>query len=206
MSSKIFGVAFLALVVVASFFFLFNKDEQIINYPVKNTKIVAFGDSLVEGVGASSGNDFISQVERKLGIKIENMGRSGDTTLSGLERLGEVIAEDPGIVILLLGGNDVLRRIPKEETFQNLETIIKKLEENKTLVILLGIRGGILSDGYEDDFEKLAKKYKTLYVSNVLKNIITKRDLMYDGIHPNDKGYAIIADRVGIVLEKAIMK
>ena len=204
MNSKILGALLLALIVVVFLFFGLSEDKQINNYPPKNTKVVAFGDSLIEGVGASPGNDFISQVEKKLGIKIENKGRSGDTTLSGLERIDEILALDGGVVILLLGGNDALRRIPKEETFKNLEIIVQKLQENKTLVLLLGVRGGILSDGYEDDFEKLAKKYKTLYVSNVLKNIILKKDLMYDGIHPNEKGYKVIADRVAPVLEKAI--
>ena len=200
---KIIFVCLLAIV-FSYFLFILNKDTSITNYPPKNNKIVAFGDSLVEGVGSSLNQDFVSVIERNLNTEIINLGRSGDTTSSALLRLDNVLSLDPGTVLVLLGGNDVLRRHPQTETFKNLETIITKLQENGSVVILLGVRGGILSDKYEDDFQNLAQKYKTGYVSNVLDDIILNRELMYDGIHPNDKGYKIIADRVTPILEKIL--
>ncbi|MCE9548825.1 hypothetical protein K8Q98_00265 [Candidatus Nomurabacteria bacterium] len=185
---------------------LFHTEEKIVNYPAKNNTIVAFGDSLIEGVGSSNGGGFIPNTERELNIPIINKGRSGDTTSSAISRLDEVISLDPGIVMLLLGGNDILRRIPKEETFKNLGTIIEKLQNNGTLVVLLGVRGGVLTDGYENDFENLAEEYKTAYLSDVLEKIITKKDLMSDGIHPNDKGYEVIASRVIPIMKKVLGK
>jgi len=199
-------VAFLgfAILILAPILYLVFRGDRIANYPPKNQIIVAFGDSLVEGVGSTAGNDFVSLLAKKLGVAIVNKGRSGDTTADGLARVDEVIAENPGIVIVLFGGNDALRRIPKTETFANLSMIIERLQAKGAMVVLLGVRGGILGDGYAGDFEALAKKYHTAYVSNILAGLITDQRLMSDGIHPNDQGYAVVADRVMSVLKKVI--
>ncbi len=194
-----------AILVIAPFsYFIFWDDEKITNYPTKNKKVVAFGDSLVEGVGSTAGNNFVSVVGRRLGFEIVNKGKSGDTTETALTRVGDVLAEEPGIVIVLLGGNDVLRRIPKKETFQNLSTIIERFQGAGAVVVLLGVRGGILGDGYEGDYRALSKKYRTAYVPNILDGLIGNTKYMYDGIHPNDAGYSIIADRLVEVLKKLI--
>ncbi len=92
----------------------------------------------------------------------------------------------------------------KKETFENLRTIIERFQGAGAVVVLLGVRGGILSDGYEGDYQELAKKYRTAYVSNILDGLIGNTKYMYDGIHPNDAGYSIIADRVFTVIQKVI--
>lgn len=196
----------LAILVMAPLvYFLFRSGETITNYPPKNQTMVAFGDSLIEGVGATQGNDFVSVVGRTLGVAIINKGKSGDTTAEGLARIDEVTAENPGIVMVLLGGNDVLRRVPKKETFANLGAIIERLQVTGAVVVLLGVRGGVLGDGYAGDYETLAKKYHTAYVSNVLEGLITNPKYMSDGIHPNDQGYAIVAERVAKVLKTVLL-
>lgn len=197
-------LGFAILILVPVLYFVFRGGETITNYPPKNQTIVAFGDSLVEGVGARAGNDFVSVTERALGVTIINKGKSGDTTADGLMRIDEVLAENPGIVMVLLGGNDALRRVPKKETFANLGIIVERLQASGAVVVVLGVRGGILGDGYVGDYETLAKKYHTAYVSNVLEGLITNPKLMYDGIHPNDQGYAIVAERVVKVLQDVL--
>lgn len=197
-------LGFATLVMAPVLYFVFRTSDTITNYPPKNQTVVAFGDSLVEGVGASTGNDFVSVTGRLLGVAIINKGKSGDTTADGLVRTDEVLSENPGIVIVLLGGNDVLRRVPKKETFANLGTIIERFQASGAVVVLLGVRGGILGDGYASDFETLAKKYHTVYVSNILEGLITNSQYMYDGIHPNDQGYVIVADRVEKILQKVL--
>ncbi len=188
----------------AGFFFIHNKKDQPNINPPKNAKIVAFGDSLVRGMGSTAGNDFVSLLSRSIGAPIINEGKSGDTTVTAMTRLDEVIAHDPGTVIILLGGNDYLRKVPMETTFANLNTIIDRLKQNNTRVILLGVRGGLLKDLYDEDFAQLAKDQDVPYISNVLEDLIGNDSLMSDAIHPNDKGYAIIAERVLPVLREVL--
>jgi acyl-CoA hydrolase len=147
-------------------------------------------------VGATEGNDFVSKVSRSLNEPIENFGVSGDTTRDGLARVDEAVARHPSVAIILLGGNDYLRRIPQEETFENLRTIVEKFQTDGALTVVLGVRGGLLSDNYADDYARLAKDTNSVYVSDVLKNLLGNKQFMSDQIHPNDAGYAIIAERV----------
>lgn len=180
------------------------NSKPITNYPSSGTDIVAFGDSLVQGVGSTKGNDFISILSKKIGKPIVNLGVSGNTTRDGISRLSELDKYNPKVVILLLGGNDYLKKVPKEETFNNLQTIINHLHKKGSVVILLGVRGGLLVDNFKDDFKKISEKNNTAFVSNVLDNLIGNNELMSDAIHPNDKGYKIISDRVYAVLKDLI--
>jgi lysophospholipase L1-like esterase len=150
----------------------------------------------VEGVGSAQGGGFVSMLEKKLGRSIINLGVPGNTTADGLARLQSVRDIKPRAVIVLLGGNDTLRRVPKEETFTNLERIVRTLQSDGAMVILLGVRGGVLNDPYKAEFEALAKRTQALYIENVLAGLLGRGEYMFDAIHPNDAGYSIIADRV----------
>lgn len=186
----------LVLFLGVGIFYNFFTDSPITNYPPKNQTIVAFGDSLVFGQGATTGNDFVSVLSRSLGRNIINLGITGNTTEDGLVRVQEVLVHDPGTVILLLGGNDYLRRIPKETTRKNLETLIETIHTNGSVVVLLGVRGGVLRDGRAEMYRELSAQYGTVYLPDVLDDLLLKPELMSDDIHPNDAGYAIIADRL----------
>lgn len=193
-----------AAVVAGAIYFYFSRPADIRNYPSAGTDLIAIGDSLVAGVGAPTGQDFVSVLSQKIGQPIKNLGRSGDTTADVLERIEEIDAYTPKVVIVLVGGNDYLRRIDREETFANLAKIITNLQNRGAVVLLLGIRGGVLVDNFESHFESLRDTYKTAYVSDVLDGLIGNREYMSDQIHPNEVGYARIAERVYPELVKLI--
>ncbi|MFZ2719381.1 MAG: GDSL-type esterase/lipase family protein [Minisyncoccia bacterium] len=204
MKGKILGVVLVACVLLVGAWWLWGGRGEITNYPPREGPIVAFGDSLIYGIGATSGNDLVSRLSAAIGEPIENMGVSGNTTALGLARLDAVLEKEPSIVLLLLGGNDYLQRVPRETTFAQLGTIIERLQEKGAVVVLLGVRGGVLRDSFSDEFEKLADTYGTAFVPNVLDDILGKPALMFDQIHPNDAGYARIAEKVLPVLEGVI--
>lgn len=185
------------LVLIAGFFFFTGTPD--IPKPTREGPIVALGDSLVYGVG-SSGGGFVKILEERIGEPIVNKGVPGDTAADGLARLGEVIALKPRIVILLLGGNDYLKRVSPEETFANLAAIIERLEDDGATVLLLGVRGGIFRDNFAERYEALARRYDTAHVRDVLDGTLGDARYMDDRIHPNDAGYRIIAEKVYPVL------
>jgi len=177
------------------------------NYPlIRYGTIIAFGDSLIEGVGSTKGNDLASLLSRGIGEEVINEGRSGDTTITALSRVNDVLELDPKIVILLLGGNDYLKHVPKEETFQNLENMITIFQNKGAIVVLLGVRGGALKDNYDSDFEDLSRRMGTFYISNVLDGLLGKKEYMYDTVHPNDAGYKMISERVLPILKDILKK
>lgn len=196
MTKKVLILIATIILISIVIFLIFKKPKDTENYFRQGSTIVAFGDSLVQGVGATKDNDFVKVLEGMIKQPIINMGVSGNTTAQGLKRLDEVIEKNPKIVLVLLGGNDFLRKVPIEETFANLETIISRLQENETTVVLLGIRGGLLNDPYKEKFEKLAKEKNVSYVPDVLSGLLGKKQYMSDAIHPNDLGYKKIAEKI----------
>jgi acyl-CoA thioesterase-1 len=165
--------------------------------PTAGTAVIAFGDSLVEGHGASASQDFVSVLSERLGTPIINAGRGGDTTGAALQRLNrDVLARDPRIVIVLLGGNDFLRRVPPEVTFANLGAIVERIRAQGAAVVLVGIRTGLFGDGYGPEYARLAGRTGSAYVPDILDDIFQNPERMADSIHPNDEGYRIMADRI----------
>lgn len=171
-------------------------EREITNAPPDGDTVVAFGDSLVVGVGDDDASGFVSDIERRLDIDVINEGEAGDTTADGLNRLNDVIAHEPDIVLVSLGGNDYLSDIPIETTRANFQSIIEQLHGSGAVVVLLGVRGGILADPYDSMFADLADRYGTAYIPNILDNIVGEPDLMHDRVHPNAEGYEKIAERV----------
>lgn len=198
----IIGVATVILVMLGVLYTM--RSTPITNYPSRGTDVVAFGDSLVAGVGSSQGNDFVSLVSNNLHQPIANLGHPGDTTADGIARLSELDAYKPKVVLLLLGGNDHLQKIPITETRKNLATIIENIQSRGAIVLLLGVRGGLLSDNFNSMFKELRDTYHTAYVSDVLGGLFGDDRYMSDPVHPNDAGYKIIAERVSVVLEKLL--
>jgi len=204
MNRWIFAGIFVVLLVIVGWFF-FRGETEIVNYPSSGKNIIAFGDSLIEGIGASEGNDFISLLAKEIGMPIINVGVSGNTTEDGLKRVDkDVLSKDPKIVIISLGGNDYLKRIPKEETFENLENIIIQIQKEGAIVLLLGVRGGILRDNYEKNYRNVAEKLGAAYVQNILDDIVGTPELMDDPIHPSDAGHKLIAEKILPILSKLI--
>jgi acyl-CoA thioesterase-1 len=202
--NKILIAGLIAIFATVALIWYFNRPAPVRNYPSQGTDIVAFGDSLVEGVGASSQKDFVSLLSAQIGEPIHNLGVAGNTTADGLARIDDLDEYNPRIVILLLGGNDYLRRVPPETTFYNLGKIIEELQSRGAMVLLLGVRGGVLSDNFADQYQDLSEMYETAYVPNVLDGLLGHQEYMYDSIHPNDTGYARIADRIAPVLERLL--
>lgn len=201
-----YAIFFIISVLTIFFVYVkFFKAESIKNYPSSGTDIVAFGDSLIFGQGASSADkNFVSLLSDRIGKRIVNLGVPGNTTQNALDRINELERYNPKVVVILLGGNDYLQKVPIGKTFQNLGVIIQKIQSKGSVVLLLGVRGGILNDKFDTEFEKISSKYHTAYVSDVLSGLITNMQYMSDAVHPNDLGYQKIADRVYPVLVKLI--
>lgn len=193
---KIVLTACALLAFVGGLYWFLNSAPDITNYPPHAGPIVAFGDSLVSGTGSTEGNDFVSLISKNINEPVENFGVPGDTTAGALARVGVAVERHPRIAIVLLGGNDYLQRVDKEETFKNLRGIIKNFQIDGAVVVLLGVRGGLLGDNFAGDFKQVARDTGSVYVSDVLDNLLGDKKYMSDQIHPNDAGYAIIASRV----------
>jgi len=185
------------LLIAAAGWWLLRSDTNYVNLPPTATgPWVAFGDSLTEGFGATEGNNYPAVLGRKLGVTIRNLGKSGETTSDGLNRVEDVAALQPRVVLLCFGGNDALNQESRKQTFANLARIIDRLHQAGTFVVLIGIRSASLRDFNEEHFAKLAREKRVLYVPDLLQGLAFKPVYMSDTLHPNDAGYEKFAARL----------
>ncbi len=188
------SVAIVAATVLA---LTWSRPERYANFPpTLDGPWVAFGDSLTAGVGAEPGQDYPSRLGHLLNVVILNLGRSGDTTDTGLARLEEVISLKPSVVLLCLGGNDALNGTSRSQTFSNIGTMLDRLLGSGAFVVLIGVRSASLRDRNEEPFARLAAEKKVFHIPDILQGIAFKPVYMSDAVHPNEEGYRRIAERL----------
>jgi len=170
--------------------------------------VVAFGDSLTSGVGASSVSEsYTAYLAQSLGITIINKGVGGNTTIKALARLQTDVLDlnpKPEVAIVLLGGNDFFKGINQEITKENLTQIVDSIQKAGIKVILLGISRLHFPD-YENMIQAIAMKKGAGYVPAILDGIVDAEDLMHDLKHPNDDGYELMAERIRPTLERVLL-
>lgn len=178
--------------------------------------ILAFGDSLLAGYGLEDGESYPDRLEQALrargvNARIVNTGVSGDTTAAGLQRLEFTLKNQPvkpELAIISLGGNDMLRSLPPEETRANLEKILQRLKQDDIPVVLLGMLaapnlGKDYAAAFNPIYPQLADTYGAVLVPFFLQPVIDKPDLMQgDHVHPTALGIdAIVAATVDDVAD-----
>jgi lysophospholipase L1-like esterase len=158
--------------------------------------IICFGDSLTYGTGAGEGLDYPSQLSKMLAGPVINAGVPGDTTARARQRLDrDVLANSPDIVLITLGGNDLKNGLAKDNAFANLKIIVESIQNTGARVIIGGLKFPIRDRGFGRAYKELAAETGAFLIPNILEGIIGNRELMSDPIHPNEKGYKIMAER-----------
>jgi lysophospholipase L1-like esterase len=196
MSTKKWVIALLGILVVFLGYRLLTAPPDIETRRPTGDKIICFGDSLTAGYGASPGMDYPSQLARLLGRPVINAGVSGDTTATALARLeNDVLSRSPRIVLITLGGNDLKNRLPQERTFENLKTIVESIQATGARVVIGGIDLPLFGRGFGRAYRQLAAQTGAVLIPDILQDIFGNRRRMSDAIHPNDRGYALMAER-----------
>jgi len=183
------------VILLAGYKFLTSTHQDFDNLSA-GIRVIAFGDSLTYGTGASKGMDYPSQLSKLIARPVMNSGVPGDTTASALKRLErDVLAFSPDIVLITLGGNDLKNGVARDVAFKNLKRIVNLIHNRGALVIVGGLSIPFRDRGFGRGFKKLADETDATLIPNILEGIMGNRKLMSDPIHPNDAGYKIMAQK-----------
>jgi acyl-CoA thioesterase-1 len=184
---------------------------------MKTPSILFLGDSLTYGYNVSSNDSFPSIIGKKLNrkfvskkIKIINAGVPGDTTKMALLRLDSYLKNYFIVMgVIFLGANDYLLQENTENIYHNLKEIIHKLKNHHKIKILL-IEFLPFQEYQRKEFKGIYEKLKIdfpdiVLIPDVMEEIIQNPELVLDdGIHPNEKGYQIIANKIYPFIEKEL--
>lgn len=177
--------------------------------------ILAFGDSLTEGLGVDEADNYPSQLARKLqadgyNVTVINGGISGETTSSALTRVDWMLNTNPDIVIVETGANDALRGVDIALTRQNLDEIVSKFTAGGAVVVVAGMQiVQNLGEEYTTEFAAMypaiAEKHDAILIPFVLEGVAANPDLNQpDFIHPTAAGYTVMVDHMYPYVVEAI--
>jgi acyl-CoA thioesterase-1 len=157
--------------------------------------IVCLGDSITAGVGSGPGEAYPERLAGKLGVEVINEGVSGDTAAQGLARMDQVLADDPWMVIVELGGNDILHQVPAEQTERSLRRIVEKILAARAVPVLVEVDAP-LGASYKAIYGRLGKEDQVPVVEDAIGRILRDRSLKSDTVHPNTEGQKVLADAI----------
>jgi acyl-CoA thioesterase I len=169
-----------------------------------NDVIVAFGDSLTYGTGAGEGEGYPAVLGRLINRSVVSAGVPSEVTAGGLARLESVIEEHrPALMIVCLGGNDMLRKLDDGQIRGNLREIIRTIKAKGISVVLVGVPKPALITSAPAFYEEVAREFGIPYEGKIVTSVLYKPDLKADPIHPNAQGYRKMAEAIAELLKKA---
>lgn len=164
--------------------------------------ILAFGDSLTYGSGANQEQSYPAVLEQMSGRRVINAGLPGEASAEGRERLSVLLDEyEPDLLILMHGGNDMLRRLDPAATADNLRAMIEMARERDVPVVLLGVPRPGLWVKSADFYRRVADELGVPLENEIVAAVEGERALKSDPIHPNAQGYRLIAEAVHRLLQ-----
>jgi lysophospholipase L1-like esterase len=166
--------------------------------------VLAFGDSITHGTGARPEESYPEVLAQLIGRQVVGAGVPGEITAIGVQRLPEVLDEvKPKILLLCLGGNDMLRKVESVATESNLRTMVRMARDRGVAVVLIAVPKPALFGGNASFYQAIARENDLHLESAILKDILYDNEFKADPIHPNAKGYRRMAEAIAELLRKA---
>jgi len=159
--------------------------------------ILAFGDSLTLGVGSQPENSYPMVLAELSGREVVNAGISGEVTAGGLARLERTLeATDPALLVLLEGGNDILRNESPANIKRNLAAMIEMAEDRGVEVVLIGVPEKNLFSKSAPLYAELAEQYGLVFEGELIARLLRTGRYKSDAVHFNERGYRAMAEEI----------
>ena len=166
-----------------------------------HTTVLILGDSLTQGVGASSAQtSYPALLKQQTQWNIINGGVSGNTSAQALARLPELLQQhQPKLVIISIGGNDFLQRLPNSDTQANIAQSIALSQQSGAQVLLVAVPELTLAAavGHPNDhamYADLAQIQQVHLLEDAWSDVLGDEALRADPVHANDTGYQVFTE------------
>lgn len=169
----------------------------------KGATILAFGDSLTFGTGATANANYPAVLELITGYHVVNAGVPGEETKEGVKRINTLLEQiEPQLVLLCLGGNDMLRKRPHSSIKQNLKTIISLIKQFGAQIVLIAVPEPKIRMLVPNFYSELGQELNIPVEMTVLPSLLSNNKFKSDYIHLNDAGYRELAIKLAEFLKQ----
>jgi lysophospholipase L1-like esterase len=166
--------------------------------------VLAFGDSLTYGTGAAEAESYPAVLQQLIGRTVVRSGVPGEQSAQGLARLEGVLDEvKPRILIVCLGGNDLLRKVPDAQIAANLRSLLRLAKAKGVSAMLVGVPRPQLLSSAPEFYAEIAKEFDVPYEGVAVKDVLYNAKLKSDPIHPNAAGYRLMAESIAKLMKQA---
>jgi lysophospholipase L1-like esterase len=166
--------------------------------------VLAFGDSLTYGTGAQESESYPAQLEQLIGRRVVGAGVPGEVTAQALARLPAALEEHaPNLLLLCIGGNDFLRRLGNRQAEDNVRAMVQLARNRGIEVLLIGTPEPGFRVTPPTFYGAIAQEFGLPYEEQVIGEVLKDASLKADPIHPNARGYRIIAERIAGALKQS---
>ena len=166
--------------------------------------VLAFGDSLTFGTGANEDESYPAQLERLIGRRVVRAGVPGEVTAQALARLPAALDEHaPRLLLLCIGCNDFLRRLGNQQAERNVREMVQLARSRGVAVLLIGTPEPGFTVSPPAFYAGIAREYRLPYEAGIIGQVLKDASLKADPIHPNARGYRLIAERVAETLKSS---
>ena len=166
--------------------------------------VLAFGDSLTYGTGATEDESYPAELERLIGRRVVRAGVPGEVTAQALERLPQALDEhSPRLLLLCIGGNDFLQRLGTAQAEANVRAMVKLARSRGVDIVLIGTPEPGLTLAPPAFFAAIAADFRLPYEDAAMTQVLRDNALKSDPIHPNARGYRVIAERLAERLKQS---
>ena len=192
-----YTIALIALILIL--FTLFpDKESQKMHTLTHNDTILAFGDSLTYGFGASANESYPAQLQQRTSLRVINAGVNGETSSEGLERLPSLLHDSSiKLMLLCMGGNDILQKQPLSQLKTNLKAMITLAKSKGVDVLLISVPDiSLFGLSALPLYKEVAEEEEIPLLHGVFAEILSTPSLKSDQIHPNAQGYKQVAQKI----------
>jgi len=194
------------IAVLITFTLLFSacSKQKTLSLLLPSDVVLAFGDSLTVGVGAKKSESYPTILQDITGLQVTSSGVSGETTRQGLARLEAVLAQtQPKLVLLLEGGNDILKNRKPQETKNNLADMVALIRSFGAEVVLIGVPPKkIFASECANFYQELAQELDVILNCDTVGDLLQDNSVKSDTVHLNAAGYTRLAEAIAKFLER----
>jgi lysophospholipase L1-like esterase len=166
--------------------------------------ILAFGDSLTYGTGATAEESYPAVLQSLVGRTVIRSGVPGEVTAESLLRLPDALDEySPNLMVLCIGGNDFLQQRGEKQAADNIRAMIRLAKDKGVDVVLVGVPKFGLMLTPPEFYAQIAEEFNIPYEDDIMHKILVSKSLKSDEIHPNPQGYHLFAEAVAALLKKS---